>query len=155
MRVKVTPQQISERELRKVAIHEAAHAVVAWHLGYLATKAEVFRVENPGEWDRTWTGRVWFYQQPSVQDGRFIGLAGYVAEQLQDDDEITGACLLDYLDLDAADLSATDARFAAAHTEADLEDTLMLVRWCWEEINTRAAHLMRRARVEAEAEGAA
>lgn len=141
---RLTRQQISDLELRKAGVHEAAHAVVAWHLGYLTGQAEVFRVEDPGEWDKTWSGRVRFYEHIKGQDGRFIGLAGIVAEHVECDPDVTDMLLVDYLESDVIGLSATDAQMASGYTPRDIADTLTLVRWCWEEIDTRAAYLVRR-----------
>jgi hypothetical protein len=61
---RMSPARIEARDRRKVAIHEAGHAVIARHIGVHVEWAEIFRNPVAGEGEKTWIGRIRFERRP-------------------------------------------------------------------------------------------
>lgn len=134
------PAEVSDLEQRKAAIHEAAHAVIAHHLGYGATP-EIHRTPDPGPDDKLWIGSTDLYGHIVGIDARLIGLAGVIAEEVNACPDVDAEDLLNFLDDGTIELSCTDAQMAGSYTPQDIDDILSLVRGHWPRIDEEAKFL--------------
>jgi hypothetical protein len=140
----VITSDILDADLRSACIHEAAHAVVAQHLG-VSAMAEVF---PSGAFDliheKYWIGKTRLYPSPTGRARVLIGLAGSVAEALQDDPE--------WFEMNPEDfelsyeLSQTDADFVGNFTTADVEETAAILKSIWPTVEREAGYLVAKVR---------
>jgi len=142
----VITSDILDADLRSACIHEAAHAAVAQHLGVSAV-AEVF---PSGAFDliheKYWIGKTRLYPSPTGRTRVLIGLAGSVAEALDDD---VGREMIEMNpeDFDLSyDLSPTDADFAGNFTTADVEETVGILKKVWPTVEREAGYLAAKVR---------
>lgn len=125
-------------DLRRTLIHEYAHL-------YVAERHHVFGwVEiacNPGGGDaeRHFLGRFRHAPIINARARRLIGLAGTIAELIDDDATVTSADVDDYIRSDVAPLSASDAKLAGMYTARDVQASVQAVRAVWSLITARAA----------------
>jgi hypothetical protein len=71
---------------------------------------------------------------------RMIGLAGTIAKELDEDPEICGWEIFEWLAFQTIELSASDAELAGEYTEADVEECLELLRSVWSSVDMVAKH---------------
>ena len=76
-------KDIFKWERRLAAWHEAGHVVAAHHFG-LPVRAEIFRLTDPKENEKTWSGRAIPYEIETLRkcDRSVIGIAGSIAEKM-------------------------------------------------------------------------
>jgi hypothetical protein len=136
----MTNKQMRARDLRRVCLHEFAHLHVARHHG---VAGHVRVAANPhagdGLTERMFIGKFHFLQRCEDASAlRQIGLAGTVAEELDDDTTLEGWQILEWLQEGTLELSGTDAKYAGDYTEADLDLTIALVRDLWDALDSDA-----------------
>ena len=142
----MTPDEVSAWDLRTTSYHEAAHVVVARHLGYGADAALWPSGTADAVEEKTWTGRMCFSPLPlSVHDRRMIGLAGEVATLLLRDPDLHPQEVEDFLMTDNGSISETDTDLIDGCAYEDIEACIDLVRALWAEIEAEAEQLQRRA----------
>lgn len=142
--------QIRQRDLHRACIHEYAHAHVARHHGI---DSHVRIADNPDAADdveqKFFSGKCHFLADCQDPTGRRqIGLAGLVAEHIDDDADVEAWMILESLELDPLQLSESDGEYAGIYTEADLNSTAMLIRRLWDSILVDAAREMMAWQVE-------
>jgi hypothetical protein len=137
--IPLTDAEVSAIELRNAAIHEAAHAVIARHLGHIATP-EIHRTPDPTDSDKIWIGSTTLYSKVGSYDDRLISLAGLIAEEVSTCPDIDADEIFDALDGGAIELSSTDAQGAGSY------DALNLVRGLWSKIDSTAQFLAEKSR---------
>jgi hypothetical protein len=144
---------IEERELRRVAIHEAAHLIICETLGGCAS-ATVWRNESSDPNDKAYLGQCHIYHPPSGEDADFyVGLAGIAAEEMEDegDDEYALTTLWERLEFND-NISNSDAEMIGDHeqiTHANLEKMIAMIRQEWEAVNECAERLITSVEVAA------
>lgn len=98
----------------RVAIHEAAHAVVAAALGYRCRAYLYNRNHVPDlpEWT-TWAGKAEFFRcdfrRVDDPDRGVICAAGLAGECLHEDEGVTGEEICDFIEMEVVIFSSTDA----------------------------------------------
>jgi hypothetical protein len=87
---RMSPARIEARDRRLAAIHEAAHMVMARHVGVSGVEAWIVRTPNAGPDEKTWIGQMQFYpsKRIALRDRIMIGVAGMAATMLIDDPTI-------------------------------------------------------------------
>lgn len=125
------------RDLRRICIHEFAHQEVARLLGVLG-HVRIERNPNGGWHEKHFSGRFHFYCGLDQRQARLIGLAGKVAEQL-DEDDFDAFEFVDDLDTGEIELSGTDAESAGDFDENDVDEAAALVIQAWEAIEEATA----------------
>jgi hypothetical protein len=93
----MTPEEIEQHDKRKSAVHEAGHAVVAFGHGVIV-KAWLERSETKdARFEKTWVGHIQnVYGGFGADTGHFIGIAGVVAECLDDEPEVSAKEIVEY-----------------------------------------------------------
>lgn len=140
-------EQAEQYDLRKVSIHEAAHVVVAEHHGLVAW-AEVWRhIGGDPVNEKAFAGRA---HVPGIdrltrEAQTHIGLAGLVAEHLDDDRDLAGIDFYDWIECGAIELSMTDAMHAGMFMADDCDVVLNLCRSLWSGIELKAERLVKGA----------
>jgi hypothetical protein len=158
-------QEVSDRELLLAAIHEAAHELLLHHFGG-AGIAHVWPNPAPSPEMKAWLGRCVILAEPGqvtfsrghrkrfgilpkppVRWRRYVGLAGFVAEQLllgaKQPWEIMDAYLNAY---DFGELSESDlAMIGGQISELDIVRTTRYLHARWPALETAAAHLIQTA----------
>jgi hypothetical protein len=129
-------------DLRSACIHEAAHAAVAQHLGAIAV-AEVFPSGTSDTVnERYWVGQTRLYTPTTGRMRVLIGLAGSVAEALDDDDGGREMIEMNPEDFNLSyDLSQTDADLAGSFTTPDVEETAAILKSVWPTVEREAGYL--------------
>lgn len=117
--------------LYSTCIHEAGHAAVTRHLGGSAywrvfTLADA---EYNAETHHRWLGRTWSDAGKLCSRAqRKIGLAGVVAEHLDDEPDAHALCIYSYLDDETISPSLSDWDLMAGYSYRELFETVRLVR---------------------------
>jgi hypothetical protein len=80
----LNPKRISASDRRKLAVHEAGHAVIALHLGYDPDVAIWYTGSDDPLTEKAWLGQTRMSMPPTtpVEHHRMIGVAGMVAEDI-------------------------------------------------------------------------
>ncbi len=139
----MTPDQLArhvEHDLRGVAIHEAAHAVIARRLGLGATPLVFPSMTSDPLEEKLFIGKT-CHQRGDGYQTKMIALAGIVAEACDGESDVDGMNLMDWMESDVFAISATDAAGAGKYTEGDLDHCIGLVREAWAQIETEAEQL--------------
>jgi hypothetical protein len=104
--------EIARLDLHRTCVHEAAHLSVARRLGYEANRL-VWRTEVT-DWRarNLYTGRTYFFGNIDDECRRLIGLAGSLAELLDDDRDIEAVEAHDMIFDGISPLSPSDAEGA-------------------------------------------
>lgn len=121
-------------DLRRSAVHEAGHAVVAEALTGAPARVEIERhTDGRAVWHR---GRCTHVQGATVQEQQLIGLAGPVAEVLDSPHRgSTGDVLARAI---LGRMSTTDTQAAGVFGRADLDRALQVVWRLWPSVEARA-----------------
>lgn len=138
---------IAERDLLNVAIHEAAHAIADLKTGGAGGNIEICRTGSDDPIGmRLWTGN---YKGFHIQDRTAVGLAGLLAEMIQEEggaDAIDPPDLAfefwDYIECGVIELSATDARSAGDYSPEDVERVAKILIEHWPLVVQRAQYEM-------------
>lgn len=133
--------EVRARDLRLVCLHEFAHQEVARHFGF---EGHVRVHDNPsGGFDERFFGGRFFlldlFGKADPRAKRLIALAGKVAETLDDDPDLEGWELIEWLDYGIESLSDSDAVLAEAFDEQDIDECIAIVLSVWHEIERHAA----------------
>lgn len=137
----VTAKAWAHRDLRQACIHEWAHAVVARRFGIFGW-VEIYENESPlaGLAEKFYLARFRSPCQPKTNAAcKAIGLAGLVAEEIDNDPEVQGFELYESLTDGTIELSATDASLVGCFDETDLEFSVALARDLRPQITREAA----------------
>ena len=119
---KMTKDEILVMDKENARLHEAAHAVVTRHFGYVATWRTYQRWEAKRE--NTWFGQTRFYGSLEPEHKLLIGLAGSLASIVQEDpDSDPGEAMEEIEDT----LSDTDRESAGDFTEDDVQRCMDLL----------------------------
>jgi hypothetical protein len=124
-------------DLWRACLHEHAHAAVARHFDVLSD-VRIERNPDGGPEQRHYVGQCRMYSRPEGMPGRIVGLAGTVAECVDEDNDVESWDVAEYLLLELITLSNTDADLASGYSDADIALCLQLVRRMWPEIVSMA-----------------
>ena len=85
---RMSPARIEAHNRRKVAIHEAGHAVVARHVRVTAFNPEIWRNPDAGKNENTWLGNIRVERSPRISRAHMamVAVAGAIAEHVWRDD---------------------------------------------------------------------
>lgn len=109
----MTPDEIEAHDKRQSAVHEAGHAVVAFANGVFV-RAWLERTDTKdARFEKIWVGHVQ-YVHGSVAANMVIGIAGIVAESVEDEPEITAEEIVEYWRDDIIIPSPSDLEFMPA-----------------------------------------
>lgn len=133
-------ERLSAHDLERASCHEAAHAVVAEHVGINAFP-KVWPRSDAGPGERLWGGRCRLYPAPTDEQATMIALAGELAIVVLRDPETTADEAWDYLETGAVELSSSDCSAAGEYRLTDVKQGLALVRGSWPEIQDLAKEL--------------
>ncbi len=133
--------KVKARELRKACIHECAHAAIARYFG---STASVTIIANPAASidQKFYFGRVDCSPKLSKATKRLVSLAGTIAEQFDEDHEVTGHDIATRIEHEAITFSEKDADGAGGYTRQHLDECVALVRKLWIEIEREASQQM-------------
>lgn len=122
-----------KRDLWRACLHEAAHLVIARHFK-VSGHIRVAEHTNGGTEERYFVGQFHPLSKiTTVKAKRAIGLAGSMAELLEEDSTLTEC------DCDDLELSESDATLANGYQVRDIGRTLELLRENWPEILQEAS----------------
>jgi hypothetical protein len=124
-------------DLRRGALHEAAHVVIAGSFGCKATAALARRPDGGGA-TRHWKADTKILGLLTGDAQKQVALAGIVAECIDDDAEVDAAQIEDYLMLGVIDLSTSDGLMAAGYTIDDLTECVASVNALYDDIKSLA-----------------
>jgi hypothetical protein len=81
---RMSPARIEAHDRRKVAIHEAGHAVIARHVRVTAFNPEIWRNPDAGEDEKTWIGNIRVERSRRISRLRMamVAVAGAVGEHV-------------------------------------------------------------------------
>jgi len=143
----MTPQEIEVRDMRKVAIHEMGHTVVARHYGMVALPIITPTITtNPLE-ERTWVGSTGYdtTHMTSLRRRR-CAIAGMVAE-FMDKPNVSKWALEEALESSYynEEWSPSDLEAAEGWSSADFRAVYSILKRNWAAIEKGAASLVRKA----------
>jgi hypothetical protein len=120
------------RDLRSTLVHEHGHRIVAAH--YKIPGRIAVSLNREGRlFDRHYVGEFQLCgRMPTPRSERLVGLAGAIANLIDDEPEIDHFEIIEYLP--DSTLSPTDRRLAGAYLPSDIERTLMLLRRYWPQL---------------------
>jgi len=142
--ITMTIDEISARDMRKIAIHECGHAQIARHFGMWA-QSDIWRTEtaNPYE-ERMWTGSTRYQAiNRTPLRHRQIAIAGIVAELMDAPDfEVESLEEFFTVSFECDEWSLTDREGAIGWTLTDLRSVYSILRRNWKAIEKEVEFLI-------------
>lgn len=129
--------KLKDLDLMRVCIHEAAHTMMAYHLGYDASWTVKYRGGDAAQ-QTLYTGQCYteaIYLGDDY-DRCLIGLAGEVATQMYEDPDITADEIMEALEeiIEEGDVSATDLKMIGEYDTFRVMTCMDKLQEVWDEL---------------------